>query len=135
MILEDVLLQLLTTGAPSSIETKLNGDIHFGVVPHHRNTYIRISNVSNPQSERNSTGAQHSTKRSTFQIDVFARHYLFAKELSTDIAEHLDAYQGTHDDLVIQLIEVEDMRPGFANTTETHQHIIDIAITHRRKEL
>jgi hypothetical protein len=134
MTLEEILLQRLTTDATPSIQQRLNGHVHFGVVPKHRQTYVRISNISNPASERSSAGTQHSTKKSTFQIDVFAKHYLTAKELATYIADHLDAYQGTHEDVVIQLIEVENLRPGYANTTETHQHIIDIAITHRRKE-
>tara|TARA_B110000196_G_scaffold317906_1_gene332075 strand:- start:10228 stop:10635 length:408 start_codon:yes stop_codon:yes gene_type:complete len=133
MILEEVLLQLLTTDAPADIESKINGHIHFGVIKKHSHTYLRITNTNNPQSERTSTGHQHTIKNSTFQIDVFAKTYLSAQELAQQIASHLDAYQNDHSDLVIELIEVENIRPGYANTNEIHQHIIDLAITHRRE--
>lgn len=135
MILEEVLLQLLTTEAPVDVQNKINGHIHFGVIKKHRHTYLRVSNLSNPQSERTSQGKQHTIKRSMFQIDVFSKAYLETKELAENIADHLDAYQGTHNDLIIELIEVENLRSGYADTNEIHQHIIDIAITHRREQL
>lgn len=133
MILEEVLLQLLTTDAPDEIASSIKGHIHFGVIKKHRHTYLRISNINNPQSERTSAGTQHSIRGSVFQIDVFGHSYLSTKELAESIGNHLDAYQGAHDDLVIELIEVENIRPSYAKTTEIHQHIIDLAIKHRRK--
>jgi hypothetical protein len=134
MINEEVILALLTTMAPAGISSKISDRIYFGVVDSGSvNPSLRVAGVSKPPSERTSKGKQHTTKRSTYQIDVFSDSYLEAVELTNAIGDHLDAYQGTHENLVIQLIEVAGINPGFGNTTEQHQHSIDLTILHRSK--
>ncbi|NRA24468.1 MAG: hypothetical protein HRU08_08325 [Oleispira sp.] len=134
MIVEEIILALLTTMAPAEISTKVSDRIDFGVVNSGTATpSLRVTGVSKPASERTSTGQQHTTKRSTYQIDVFSDKYLEATELASAIGDHLDGYQGTHENLVIQLIEVEGINPGFGNTTEQHQHLIELTILHRSK--
>ena len=134
MIVEEVILALLTALAPAEITSAISDRIDFGVVNSGTATpSLRVTGVSKPASERTSTGQQHTTKRSTYQIDVFSDNYLGAVELANTIGDHLDGYQGTHENLVIQLIEVTGINPGFGNTTEQHQHSIDLEILHRSK--
>lgn len=134
MIVEEVILALLTTLAPASISNAISGRINFGRIDHGSPIpALRVTGINSPASERISTGKQDTTKRSTYQIDVFAKTYLTAKSLADEIGNHLDSYQGTHENLVIQLIEVESISPGFGSTTEQHQHSIELAILHRRK--
>jgi hypothetical protein len=133
MIIEEVILALLTTMAPLEISSKVSDRIFFGVVKIGAATpCLRVSGISNPAGERTSRGIQHTTKTSTYQIDVFSKSYLEAADLTAAINNHLDGYQGTHENLVIQLIEVTGTNPGFGNATEQHQHSIDLAILHRR---
>jgi hypothetical protein len=134
MIIEEIILALLTTLAPVELASKFLNRVYFGPVAKGAvNPCLRVTGISKPASERTSTAQQHTTKRATYQIDVFADHYLEAMELAEAIADHLDGYQETHGSLVIQLIEVEGINPGYGNTTEQHNHLIEVAILHRRK--
>ena len=134
MTLEEILLHLLTTAAPAELPALIADRIYFGRLDNGcEYPALRITGVSKPAGERNSAGQQHTTKRATYQIDVYADNYLDATKVAHLMSEYLDGYQGTHDNTVIQLIEVEDINPDFLQTTEKHQHSIDLAILHRNK--
>ncbi|MDP2505385.1 DUF3168 domain-containing protein [Oceanobacter sp. 3_MG-2023] len=128
-MLEAILIDMLTSSAPAAIANAVADRVHPGVLPERcRYPAIRLANISNPMAERRSDGTQHTTKTSTFQLDVYARTYLAAKQLADDIAELLDGYQATHDTTVIQLIAVTNIRPGWESGTEHHNHTLDITI-------
>ncbi len=140
MTIEEFLLALLTVDAPAAITGTLNGRIRFGVIEKGCSYPVaRVTGISNPTAERTSKGKQHTTKRSLFQIDVFDKTYLDTQQLAQKLGDHLDGYQGVKTDaserLIIQLIEVENIKPGYGNATETHQHSLDLAILYRRETL
>ena len=134
MTLEEILLHLLTTAAPAELPALIADRIYFGRLDNGcEYPALRITGVSKPAGERNSTGQQHTTKRATYQIDVYANKYLEAATIAGLITSHLDGYQSTHQTTVIQLIEADDINPDFLESSEKHRHSIDISILHRSK--
>ncbi|MEY8205413.1 MAG: hypothetical protein RPR40_10095 [Bermanella sp.] len=136
MTLEEFLLQRLTTDAPAAITNVLSGRIRFGIIEKGCDyPVVRITSIRSPASQRTSKAKQHTTKSATFQLDVFAESYLSALQVAQNIANHLDGHQDHADNeenIAIQLIEVTDIKPGYGNGTETHQHSIDLTILYRR---
>jgi hypothetical protein len=128
-MLEAILIDMLTASAPASIANAVADRVHPGVLPE-RCQYpaIRLTSISNPAAERRSDGTQHTTRESTFQLDCYGNTYLAARLLADNVADLFDGYQGTHDNTVIQLIEVTNIRPGFDTGTEHHNHLIEISI-------
>lgn len=86
---------------------------------------ISYTVISSPTPERTSTRQAHSTKATTMQIDVWAKTYLEALNVSAAVLA-LDGV--TTED--ISLIEVDDVRPSFDNPSELHHRSIDLTITH-----
>lgn len=81
--------------------------------------------LSKPTPERTSKRKAHTTKTTTMQIDVWAKSYLEAA-LIGGLVEGLDGRHLGN----ISLIEVDDVRPNFDNSSELHNRSIDLTITH-----
>ncbi len=133
-MIEAIITDLLLNSMPSSVADAISDRVHPGILPQ-KCSYpaIRHQVISNPASERTSKAKQHSTKNSRYQIDIFARSYLEAATIATIIADQLDGYSATHDTTTIDLIEVVDTRPGYADKTETHHHIIELNLIWRKQ--
>lgn len=131
-MIEIIITDLLLNDMPPSVSSALDDRIHPGLLPEECGyPAIRHQSISNPASERTSTAKQHTTRRTRYQIDVFAKSYLSAATIATTIGEQLDGYSATHDQIGIDLISTDDIRPGFASASETHHHIIELTIIWR----
>lgn len=131
-MIEAIITDLLTSSAPAAVSNPVADRVFPGIIPHKcQYPAIRHQSINNPASQRNSAGTQHTTKRTTYQIDVFAKTYLQAKSIADAIAAYLDGYSATHDAISIDLIEVTNVRPGYADGSEKHHHIVELTLTWR----
>ena len=131
-MLEAIITDLLLNSIPEATASAISDRVHPGILPE-RCSYpaIRHQAISNPASERISNSKQHSTKRSRYQIDVFAKTYYQAANIANEIGLHLDGYSATHDQINIDLISTDDIRPGYASSSEKHHHIIELTLIWR----
>lgn len=112
--------------------TPVNGRIHPGVLPENcEYPAVVFTLISSPSAERRSDKTQHTTKRSLFQIDVWATTYLEAGQIAQSIEDAIDGYSGLIDGKHFKLVEVEDSRPGFDTTSEHHRRTLEIAVLHQ----
>lgn len=131
-MLEIIITDLLINAMPPEVINAIDDRIYPAILPERcKYPAIRHQSISNPASERTSAGNQHTTKRSRYQIDVFARSYLQAAEIAHAIGEQLDGYSATHDQTTIDLVSTDDIRPGYASASEKHHHIIELTLTWR----
>lgn len=131
-MLEAIVTDLLLNAMPAEVGAAVSDRVFPGILPERcKYPAIRHQSISNPASERTSAGTQHTTKRSRYQIDVFARTYMQASEIAHQIGEQLDGYSATHDQIGISLISTDDVRPGYASASEKHHHIIELTLIWR----
>tara|TARA_A100001015_G_scaffold219571_1_gene247036 strand:- start:934 stop:1338 length:405 start_codon:yes stop_codon:yes gene_type:complete len=131
-MLEAIITDLLLNSMPAEVINAIDDRVFPGIIPQKcRYPAIRHQSISNPASERTSAATQHTTKRSRYQIDVFAKSYMQASDLAHTIGEQLDGYSATHDQIGISLISTDDIRPGYASASEKHHHIIELTLTWR----
>lgn len=131
-MLEAIITDLLINAMPPEVINAVDDRIFPGILPEGcRYPAIRHQSISNPASQRTSAGTQHTTRQSRYQIDVFAKTYLQASDIANAIGQQLDGYSATHDQICIDLISTDDIRPGYASASEKHHHIIELTLTWR----